>query len=101
MNSNNQIILKNKEVVNLALTISGLSKLKTHDENFYRKLCKYVLEGTTDILEMCDITYGAYLIANYDNEKKYTKEEFLDLMPDDIGGISNLIIRLIYPKSSE
>lgn len=79
--------LNNNEFIKLTLNFSLLLKIKAKYPEEYESFSKVVLYGDKkemDFFELLTVIYVAYLCANLDNKEKYTKEEFISLVPFDV-----------------
>lgn len=83
--------LNNDEVVKLTLNFTLLLKIKNNYPEEYELFNKYVLYGDKkelDFFEIITVIYVAYLCANLDNKNRYTKEEFIKLIPFNLDKIT-------------
>lgn len=101
MNENKVLKLKNGEEVNLSLTIKGLSNLQSTNNPLYKSVCKVIINGTEDIIEMLKVLYASYLIAYENKNECYSFEEFNSLLPDNISKLYYLTAQLVYPKEEQ
>lgn len=88
INTEINFTLTNEEVVKLTLNFELLLKIKAKYPNEYETFSKYVLFGEKnedlDFFELLQVIYVAYLCANFENEKVYSKEAFIKLVPFDL-----------------
>lgn len=84
----------------LALNFPAMYALRAKNKEQYAKLNSVLIHGTKDILDSCTILYGAYLCANLDTPKAelLSELEFMQLLPEDVGGLSQMAAELITPK---
>lgn len=93
-----QIVLCNGISVKMTINFKRLYLLKEKNEDLYRLFFVSLNNAYIDVLELLNIAYVAYLIANIDDfEKCYSHKDFLKLFP-----VENLkkIYQLIEPKSN-
>ncbi len=79
--------LINKQKVKLTLNFKLLLKLKANYPEEYNNFNKYILNDggkNLDFFEILTVIYVAYLCANLESKNKYTKEEFIKLVPFNI-----------------
>ncbi len=93
INTELDFLLTNSEKVKLTLNFELLLKIKQKYPDEYESFSRYVLFGDKntelDFLEIVQVIYVAYLCANFEDEKIYSKDAFIKLVPFDI----NLITR--------
>lgn len=103
---NNEVdfTLNNRETVKLSLNFKGLLKIKSNYSEEYEDFNKVVTgsrRGDADFFEVLSVIYVAYLCANLDNKDRYTKEEFLNLVPLNITLINNTQNKLLGIKKEK
>ena len=98
INTELEFKLNNNETVKLTLNFALLLKIKNKYPEEYESFNKVVLYGDKkdiDFFELLSVIYVAYLCANLDNKEKYTKEEFISLVPFDVQLITQTQNRLL------
>lgn len=103
---NNEIdfTLNNGEIVKLSLNFKTLLKIKSNYSEEYEAFNKVVTgsrKDDADFFEVLSVIYVAYLCANLDNKDRYTKEEFLNLVPLNITLINNTQNKLLGIKKEK
>ncbi len=88
INTTIDFALTNGETVKLTLNFELLLKIKSKYPNEYDIFSKYVLFGEKsddlDFFDLIQVIYVAYLCANFEDEKIYSKEAFIKLVPFDM-----------------
>lgn len=91
--------LTNNETVKLTLNFELLLKIKSKYPDEYEIFSKYVLFGEKnedlDFFELIQVIYVAYLCANFESEKIYSKEAFIKLVPFDLSLIRRTQLELL------
>ena len=93
-----EIKLNNDETVKLFLNFKMLLKVKNNYPDDYYAFNKIVSGNSKediDFFEILSVIYVAYLCANFDSKTRYTKNEFIMLVPFNITLIKNTQNRLL------
>lgn len=95
--------LKNGETVQLEVSWSILERLRVSRDECYADFSRIVTKGSDDILDFPRVIYaayrGSYLKQNGSTNGAMTYMDFIDLIPDDIKGVSETVAALLDPKS--
>lgn len=104
INTEINFTLTNEETVKLTLNFELLLKIKAKYPNEYETFSKYVLFGEKnedlDFFELLQVIYVAYLCANFESEKVYSKEAFIKLVPFDLSLIRRTQMELLGLKKN-
>lgn len=84
--------------VKLSLSMMQLYLLKSRDKKAYESLSGLLTRGPSEVLELGEMLYGAYLCANLSGENNYTLLEFLERMNPSLEINSACIEALIKSK---
>lgn len=85
----------------VTLTIYRLLQLKAKNKSLYDVCSRVLSKGTEDIEEMAKVLYSAYLCAHLsDYDNAMSMDDFIILCGSDIGGIGEIVNRLINPKKN-
>lgn len=90
--------LNNGNTIKLTLNLKRLLNLKTTHKEQYDKANRIITRGAVDIFDMVEIIYTAYLCALESGLDAMPYETFLDVIPQNIDEIIQVVDSLISPK---
>lgn len=98
-NTYEELELVNGEKVKLTLNFARLLKLKNEKKDLYNELMRILQNRDFDIVfDSLTVLYVGYLCAYSSDDTPLSQEEFMELVPFDLGEINILAGKLIQSK---
>ena len=91
--------LNNEEVVKLSLSFARLNILQKLNYDLFERFSRIANGKSESLLDLVTLIYVAYWCANYDGINKiYSEDDFIELVPFDMGEIQRVYMMLMRPK---
>lgn len=98
-NTYQELKLLNGKTVKLTINFSRLLKLKNRQKEHYSKIMEILTGKEIDIIEdSLEVIYVGYLCANLEQTQVLSEEQFIELVPFDIGTINEIAGNLVMSK---
>ncbi len=92
--------LKNNETIELTLNLLKIYRLKYKQPKLYENYNNALLkQKEADLLSLVTIVYTAYVCNKFETDNFYNFEEFLELCPEDLETLGDIVDKLISKKN--